>query len=120
MSIGGSIKVRAESPVAENVLFNEKDGLSRTFVMETKEAYDKANAFLAKSQPQITVMAKKKKNCGGVNRYDGNRVAGTVYIDSCRANKMAAIINAGGTGIKVKVLRNPINGKMYPYWIKPQ
>lgn len=133
-----------------------KDGLSRTFVMETKEAYDKANAFLAKSQPEISVMAKKKK-CGGTNRYVGNRVQGTVYIDSCTANKMVAVINGGGgasgllallpfgapvaavsvaiyalgssvisynnaegKGVKVRVLRNPFNGDLYPYWIKPQ
>ncbi|MEC0282674.1 hypothetical protein SAMN04489762_3011 [Terribacillus saccharophilus] len=71
-----------------------EDGLSSTLVMETKEAYDRANASLADSEPQFSIMAKKKK-CGGSNRYVGNAVSGTIYLDSCTVNKMVAILNGG-------------------------
>ncbi|MDA1478431.1 hypothetical protein [Bacillus changyiensis] len=69
-----------------------KDGLSPTLVMETKKIYDRANASLAKSQPQFTVSAK----CKGSNRYEGNWVSGTLYLNSCTVNKMVTILNGGG------------------------
>ncbi|MBK5441519.1 MULTISPECIES: hypothetical protein [unclassified Peribacillus] len=132
-----------------------EDGLPLELVQNTKEDYDKANAYLAKQQPKFFIQA--KANCGGTNKFVGNIVAGTVYVDSCKTNKIIAIIAGGGgasslvallpggaaiavvavaiytiggavisynaadgNGIKIKILKKPITGKVYSYWVKPQ
>lgn len=71
-----------------------EDGLPLELVQNTKEDYDKANAYLAKQQPKFFIQA--KANCGGTNKFVGNIVAGTVYVDSCKTNKIIAIIAGGG------------------------
>lgn len=146
-----------------------KDGLPVALVKKVQKDYENANNYLLKQQKtmgatnnfaqksnQISILA--KSSCGGVTKYDGNLLGGTVYLNSCDTNKVIAVIMAGGgataliglipgpgpiiaaigtaisavggavlaynnaegTGVKIKVLRNPFNGNFYPYWVKPQ
>lgn len=135
-----------------------EDGLDSSLVLKARETYNKANEYLEQQQPRYSLLA-AKSNCQGLNKYDGNLVAGTIYMDSCKTAKMIAIMMGGGTGfaalalipfvptqimsgvavaifgagatvlqwnsadgtgVKINVLRNPVNGDWYPYWVKPQ
>ncbi|OZI11421.1 hypothetical protein CEW92_11715 [Bacillaceae bacterium SAS-127] len=83
-----------------------KDGLSPKLVEQTKKDYEKANKYLIKEQQKDTktmltssqFSMMKKSSCSGVNKFVGNLVAGTVYLDSCRTNKLIALI-AGGASL---------------------
>lgn len=71
-----------------------KGGVDPLLVQETKEAYERANEYLKEQQPKFNLFAKAAA-CGSTNRYEGNWVAGTLYIDSCTTNKAIAILNGG-------------------------
>lgn len=130
-----------------------EDGLPISLVERAKKEYEKANKYLEKNLAKTSARA----TCGGKNKFEGNLVAGTLYIDSCKTQKIIGIItiggsistlvallpggaaiatvatciygigigvltynNAKGKGVKVKVLKNPITKKLYPYWVKSQ
>lgn len=143
-----------------------KDGVDPSLVKTVRKDYDKVNKQLSKQSSHTSILVEqtsapsllaKASSCGGLNKIEGNIAAGTVYIDSCKTNKIIAIIAAGGAvsglvallpfgaatavvavaiyglggsliayhnaegnGIKVRVLRNPITKKIYPYWITSQ
>ncbi|GLC88809.1 hypothetical protein [Lysinibacillus piscis] len=140
------------------------DGADPQLATELKETYEKANIYLTENetgllQQNVFSRSSVEKNCSGQNKYDGNMVAGTMYIDSCKTNKIIAIIaigggahaimaflpfpgaapvfgiasavyvigggilaynNADGTGVKIRILVNPITNDFYPYWVNPQ
>ncbi|RPF52216.1 hypothetical protein [Aquisalibacillus elongatus] len=78
-----------------------KDGLDEILVEQTKEVYDKANDYLLKQQntqkSQLTVgTSSVEPSCRGSNYEDLEFWGGTVYVDSCKADHMAAIIAIGG------------------------
>lgn len=142
-----------------------EDGIDPTLVNEVKADYDKTNAYFAEQSMKSSLetaglfKAAAKANCSGAQKYVGNIVSGTAYIDSCKTARIISLMNGGasatalvalipspgtvpagiigaaifglgsavisynaanGTGIKIKLLRNPITKKTYPYWIKPQ
>ncbi|MFO1445589.1 hypothetical protein KDN24_20805 [Bacillus sp. Bva_UNVM-123] len=74
-----------------------EDGLDPSLVQKVKEDYDRANEILAEQQPQFSTMAATLSSCGGATYFDGNWFGGIIYLDSCDANRAAAIVAGGGS-----------------------
>lgn len=103
------------------------DGLHPKLVHQAKKDYDKANKEFQKNKEVrsnknnnsrsvlnnettfSTASVNATSNCGGRTYVDGNIVGGTIYLDSCRTNKMIGLI-AIGAGASSLIALIPVAG----------
>ncbi|MFD2043359.1 hypothetical protein ACFSTA_03055 [Ornithinibacillus salinisoli] len=69
-----------------------QSGIDMNLVKENQEMYKKANEYLLENG-----LASENGTfaCSGSNYYDGGLLGGTLYLDSCTANGLAALLVVG-------------------------